>query len=100
MSRSSSAWKDAAGIVRLLYWGQTGLQVEEPVGATVHRTTVIEGDTLIELQLGTSCEDRVVDADGIVVSQPGQMMNCVPHRAVAAASTSSRPRCTAADLVP
>ena len=73
-------WKDA-GLVRLLYWGQTGLQVEAPVGATVHRTTVIEGDTLIELQLGTSCEDRVVDADGIVVSQPGQMMNCVPHRA-------------------
>ena len=73
-------WRDA-GLVRLKYWGQTGLQVEGLVGATVSGTTPINGDTLIVLQLGTSCEDRVVDSQGVVVSQPGQQMNCVPHRA-------------------
>lgn len=73
-------WRDA-GLVRLRFWGQTGLQIESPVGATVHGISVVDGDSLIVLQLGTSCEDRVVDADGVVVSQPGQRMNCVPHRA-------------------
>ena len=74
------SWRDA-GLVRLLYWGHTGLQIEAPVGATLRSTTVVGSDTLIVLQLGTSCEDRVVDDDGIVVSTPGQMTNCVPHRA-------------------
>ena len=73
-------WRDA-GLVHLRYWGQTALQLEAPIGASVKTTTVVDGATLITLQLGTSCEDRVVDADGVIVSQPGQMMNCVPHRA-------------------
>ena len=73
-------WRDA-GLAHLHFWGQTGLQLEAPIGASVKTTTVVDGATLITLQLGTSCEDRVVDADGVIVSQPGQMMNCVPHRA-------------------
>ena len=75
-----ATWRDA-GLVRLRFWGQTGMQVEGPVGATVFSTVVNSGDTLITMQLGTSCEDRVVDSAGIVVAQPGQQTNCVPHRA-------------------
>ena len=76
-----ATWRDAA-LIRLRFWGQTGMQVEGPVGATVYSTEVINGgDTLVTLQLGTSCEDRVVDSAGIVVAQPGQQTNCVPHRA-------------------
>ena len=68
--------------MRLHYWGQTGFQVENPVGATVHGIETVAGvDTIIVLQLGTSCEDRVIDADGIIVATPGQRINCVPHRA-------------------
>ena len=73
-------WRDA-GLVKLQYWGQTGMQVESPVGAVVHGMEVVDGATLITLQLGTSCEERVVDDQGIVVAQPGQTINCVPHRA-------------------
>ena len=64
------------------------------MGAAAHGTTVVEGDTLIVLQLGTSCEDRVVDSDGVIVSQPGQQMNCVPHRAETSPSTRNLPPCT------
>ena len=70
-------WRDA-GLVKLQYWGQTGMQVESPVGAVVHGMEVVDGATLITLQLGTSCEERVVDDQGIVVAQPGQTINCVP----------------------
>ena len=68
-------------MVQLRYWGQIGMSVEGTVGAIVTKTQSQGSDTLITLQLGTSCEDRVIDNDGIVVSQPGQQINCVPHRA-------------------
>lgn len=77
---SFRSWKDA-GMVQLRYWGQIGMSVEGTVGAIVTKTQSQGSDTLITLQLGTSCEDRVIDNDGIVVSQPGQQINCVPHRA-------------------
>ena len=73
-------WRDA-GLVHLRYWGQTNLHVESPVGAMTKSTEVIDGATVITLQLGTSCEERVVDNQGIIVAQPGQTVNCVPHRA-------------------
>ena len=76
------SWRDA-GFVRLHYWGQTGLQVQSPVHAVVHSSAVVNNgqDTLITLQLGTSCEGTVVDTLGVLVSRPGQTINCVPHRA-------------------
>ena len=77
-----SSWRDAA-FVRLYYWGQTNLQVVGPVHAVVHTTSVVNDgkDSVITLQLGTSCEETVIDSLGVVVAQAGQQMNCVPHRA-------------------
>ena len=60
-------------MVKLHYWGQTGLRLENPVGATVYSTVATgASDTLVVLQLGASCQEKVVDEQGILVATPGQ----------------------------
>ena len=48
------AWEENGHLLRLYYWGQTSLQVEQPVHASVHSSAPHNQGYLVELKLGES----------------------------------------------
>jgi hypothetical protein len=81
------AWEENGHLLRLYYWGQTSLQVEQPVHASVHSSAPHNQGYLVELKLGESCHITHVDTQapasgsddsGGVVRQPAR--NCVPEQ--------------------
>ena len=77
------AWEESGHLLRLYYWGQTSLQVEQPVHASVYSSAPHNQGYMIELRLGESCRITPVDPSaprddsGAIVQQPAR--NCVPE---------------------
>jgi hypothetical protein len=64
------AWEESGHLLRLYYWGQTSLQIEQPVHASIHSSAPHNQGYLVELKLGESChaECRKVAPGGDLVT--------------------------------
>ena len=64
------AWEESGHLLRLYYWGQTSLQIEQPVHASIHSSAPHAQGYLVELKLGESChtECRKVAPGGDLVT--------------------------------
>ena len=77
-----SAWAhDESQMLSLFYWGQTNLQIKDPVHASIQSAGPHDSGTLIRLKLGESChltdgQQPETDANGAVI---GRHINCVPE---------------------
>jgi len=80
------AWEESGHLLQLYYWGQTSLQIEQPVHASIHSSAPHSQGYLVELKLGESCHITAVDpgapasgtdGSGAVAHQPAR--NCVPE---------------------
>ena len=64
------AWEESGHLLRLYYWGQTSLQIEQPVHASIYSSAPHSQGYLVELKLGESChpECRKLAPDGDLVT--------------------------------
>ena len=64
------AWEESGHLLQLYYWGQTSLQIEQPVHASIHSSAPHSQGYLVELKLGESChpECRKLAPDGDLVT--------------------------------
>ena len=81
------AWEESGHLLRLYYWGQTSLQIEQPVHASIRSSAPHNQGYLVELKLGESCHITAVGPNahasgtdsGTDRGENGPARNCVPE---------------------